>query len=306
MSPIPLDRFAAGLVAIDSTGRHAPATAARMRQLLNEVAALPGVATTADLTTATVARWVATRGPGANPNTINGYLDHLRAACSYAVEEGYLDRPPNWSRVRPRRRPMSKNPPLSVAEVARLLEHLERFAGTWEGHRLFALVATVASTGLRRDEALRLLVADLDLRGRTLAVVERSRRLKTAGSARVVGLPDLLSRALAAWVVRLDGLPWLFPGVRLRGPWVGGMAGARAIDHLRRAAREAGIATPATWHGLRHSFGTHAVGHFGVPLWAVQRTMGHASIRTTERYLHLDDPAALAEAVRALAYRDSA
>ncbi len=304
MSPISFDEFAAEVVAIYASGRHAPATLGRMRQVLAELGALGGVRTTADLTTATMARYVAARGLAANPNTTNGYLDYLRAACSYAAEEGYLERAPNWARVRPRRRPMTKNPPLGFGDVARLLGHLAAGTGPWEGHRLYALVATVVLTGLRRDEALRLEVDDLDLAARTCDVVPR-RRLKTESSARVVGLPEVLAAILGAWVPRVPSA-WLFPGVRFKGPWTGGMRGSRPIDRLRQEATAAGVAAKVTWHGLRHTFGTHALKHFGQPLWVVQRTMGHADIRTTQRYLHLDDPAPLVESVRSVSYRTSA
>jgi integrase len=304
LSPIAFDTFAAEVTVIYASGRHAPGTLVRMKRVLADVGRLEGVRTTADLTTATMARYVASRGPQANTNTTNGYLDYLRAACSYAVEEGYLDRPPTWARVRPRRAPMRKNPPLSYPEAARLLGHLEADEASWEGHRLYALVATVVYTGLRRDEALYLMAEDIDLEARTLAVVPR-RRLKTERSARAVGMPEVLAAILASWTARVPSA-WLFPGVRLRGPWTGGMPGSRPIDRLREAAKAAGVASKATWHGLRHTFGTHALRHFGQPLWVVQRTMGHTDLRTTQRYLHLDDPAPLAESVRPIAYRDSA
>ena len=41
------------------------------------------------------------------------------------------------------------------------------------------------------------------------------------------------------------------------------------------------------WHALRHTFGTE-LGRAGVPPHVIQRLMGHQSIETTLRYVHLD------------------
>lgn len=51
------------------------------------------------------------------------------------------------------------------------------------------------------------------------------------------------------------------------------------------AADRAGIEKRVTSHCLRHSFATHSI-ESGVPIHFVQKLMGHASIETTETYLH--------------------
>lgn len=63
-------------------------------------------------------------------------------------------------------------------------------------------------------------------------------------------------------------------------------------------AVEAAEVRPGTVHDLRHTYASHLVLD-GVPLRVVQELLGHASIRTTERYSHLapatlDDPRLLA------------
>jgi integrase len=302
ISPVPYGEFRAAVLRLYSTGRHAPATRTRMAQVLRELAAL-GPVTTADLTTDLMARWVSARGPGANPNTVNGLLSTASAACSYALEEGWLERPPAWRRVRLRPTPAVRNAPRSYQEIGRLLDDLAvHRADGWAQHRLCALTWTIALTGLRRDEALYLGLVDLDLGPGPSLTVRPSprRRLKTEASARTVPLPDALVELLRGWVP-LAGPQWLFPGARRIGPWTGGSAAGRPIGQLQAAARAIGI-DHLTWHSLRHAFGTAAVGRWGLPVWVVQRILGHTDPRTTELYLHLTGSPAIAEAVRPVRY----
>lgn len=61
---------------------------------------------------------------------------------------------------------------------------------------------------------------------------------------------------------------------------------------VKNAAKKAGIKKEVSFHTLRHCFATHLMEN-GVNLKMVQKFMGHNSIRTTARYLHVAniDPA---------------
>jgi integrase len=58
-------------------------------------------------------------------------------------------------------------------------------------------------------------------------------------------------------------------------------------DALRRALAAAAITPPITFHGLRHTYASHAIMN-GVPLMVVAQNLGHADTRMVERhYGHL-------------------
>jgi len=259
-----------------------------------------GVLTTADLTTELVAKFVARRAQTVNANTIRGDLSYLSAACSFAVEEGWLDRGPRFKRVRPRA-VKSKMPKChSIEDVACVLEHLGKRTVDWVGQRLYALTATVAYTGLRRDEALTLKVVDVSLFMGLITVSDRTRR-KTEKSAALVPIPRELSVILGDWIPRC-GSEWLFPGVLHKGPWTGGACGERACDRVRQAGQEVGVAG-FTLQNLRHTWATHARRRWGLSDIEVATVLRHSSPATQAWYVHDDpDPRAIVQAVSKVSY----
>src|SRR5271157_2234902 len=87
--PIPFDQFAAELLRLYDPPHRARATRRQVRQVLELVAAL-GVKSTADLTSALVARFIETRPPGQSPRTLQTVLRVLRVVCNNAVINGNL------------------------------------------------------------------------------------------------------------------------------------------------------------------------------------------------------------------------
>lgn len=207
----------------------------KVRQVLDILAAL-GVKYSSDLTPAVVARF-ARHDPGWKPATVKGLLAYLSPICKYAKTMGYVRVNPfevrkDWYRA-PEPEGDGDDPEdweesgkhLSIADISRLLDHLESGAIAWKGNRLYALAATMAYTGLRRNEGLTRAVVDFDLKRRIVKVRARRRRLKTAGSAQPVGLPSELIPILESWLPR-TGSKWAFPGIRGKSPWLGGPLGA--------------------------------------------------------------------------------
>jgi integrase/recombinase XerD len=75
---------------------------------------------------------------------------------------------------------------------------------------------------------------------------------------------------------------WLFPG----DVPTHHLSERSAEKIFKRWRMKAGIAKPASFHTLRHSFATHLL-EDGVDMRYIQELLGHGSIKTTERYTHV-------------------
>jgi site-specific recombinase XerD len=151
------------------------------------------------------------------------------------------------------------------------------------GARDACTLALLYGCGLRRAEAVALDLADVDPESGTVTV-----RRGKGRRARLAYLPAGGRAALAAWLAfrGADPGPLLHP-LRKGG-------GATAIERrrlspqalaglLKRVARAARLATPASPHDLRRSFVSDLL-DAGADLSAAQQLAGHSSPATTARY----------------------
>lgn len=163
---------------------------------------------------------------------------------------------------------------LSAEEIRNLLNAVENIK-----HK--AILSTVYSSGLRVSEVCRLKVKDIDSKNMQIFV--------RAGK----GHKDrytILSKAnllLLRNYWKSCGQPkeWLFPGNKL-GVSISPES-VRAI--LKSACEKAGITKSVTVHTLRHCFSTHMLEN-NTNIFVIQKLLGHASINSTCRYLHLVRP----------------
>ncbi len=145
------------------------------------------------------------------------------------------------------------------------------------------LLSVLYACGLRRDEARLLQTGDLDA-PRSQLRVRRGKGAKERVLPLTVGL---LADLRTYWRRERAGRPgqdspWLFQGVRPGEP----MSKSLALHIYARAVKRAGLRRKGGLHTLRHSFATHLL-EAGVEITLVQRLLGHASLTTTARYLHV-------------------
>jgi site-specific recombinase XerD len=142
-------------------------------------------------------------------------------------------------------------------------------------HRL--LLMLVYSSGLRVSEVVALKRAHIDLKRKTILIHSGKGRKDRY---------TLLSDRAAAFIndyCSLYGIDdWLFPGQ----PVTHHLSVRSAQSIFDKALKNAGISKSASIHSLRHTFATHLLEN-GTDIKYIQELLGHASLRTTERYTHV-------------------
>lgn len=171
---------------------------------------------------------------------------------------------------------------LDAEEIAALLAAPDRT--TWAGRRDHALLLLAVQTGLRASELVGLTCGDVVLgSGAHVRCMGKGRK------ERCTPLRRDTAKLLGAWIDdRCDGNRPLFPSIR------GDRLSRDALEHLvRKHCLTASRACPSigtkrvTPHTLRHSTAMDLL-HHGVDQAVIALWLGHASVETTQVYIHAD------------------
>ena len=159
---------------------------------------------------------------------------------------------------------------LSKEEVEHLLSALSNLK-----HR--TLLMTTYAGGLRVGEVVKLQAKDIDSQRMMIRITQgkgRKDRYTMLAERLLIQLRDY-------WKIYHPSV-YLFPGMKLNQPL------SRQSAHLiyHAAKIKAGITKEGGIHSLRHAFATPML-EAGVDLRTIQLMMGHSSIRSTMRYLHV-------------------
>ena len=140
-----------------------------------------------------------------------------------------------------------------------------------------ALIMTAYSAGLRVSEVISLKLTDIDS-NRMMIRVEKGKGEKD----RYTILSSSLLIQLRSYWKEYHPTIWLFPSKDSHQKL------NRVTAHyiFRKAKEKAKIMKPVTFHSLRHSFATHLL-EAKVDIRTIQILLGHSSISTTSKYLHI-------------------
>jgi integrase/recombinase XerD len=172
---------------------------------------------------------------------------------------------------------------LSPEMIDKLLTAPQPYDPCWRRDR--ALLELLYATGCRASEVSNLRQDDVHLaEGFCLARGKGDReRLVPLGRHAITAIKEYVAQDRGTLAERAPYPPrWLMlsrRGRRLRR--------ARIWELVKRYALRAGAPASMGPHTLRHSFATHLLAG-GADLRQVQEMLGHASIRTTQIYTHVD------------------
>jgi len=148
-------------------------------------------------------------------------------------------------------------------------------------HKL--LLMLIYSSGLRVSEVVALKKEHIDL-SRQVIFIRQGKGRKD----RSVMLSRKAAQYLSEYYEFFGIENWIFPGQNAKKHLV-----IRSAQHIfDKAVKRAGIVKNISIHGLRHTFATHLLEN-GTDIRYIQSLLGHANLRTTERYTHVAKRSAL-------------
>jgi integrase/recombinase XerC len=147
-----------------------------------------------------------------------------------------------------------------------------------------AMIEVYYGCGLRLSELVELDLIDLGLKSNVIKVLGKG------GKFRYVPVGGQVIQSLSKYLIERDKLlidknktDQRAVFLNTRGSRLTSRSVARIVKaHLQKCSEKTGLST----HSLRHSFTTHLL-TAGANLRAVQEMLGHASLKTTQKYSHI-------------------
>jgi integrase len=232
--------------------------------------------------------------------TANRVLTMLKAILNYAYDEGHVSHRDAWGR---------KLKPFRDVETARV-----RYLSIAEAKRLVnggdaefrPLVRAALETGARYSELARLEVVDFNRDSGTVAV-----RKSKSSKARHIILTEEGIAFFKAHCAGRAGSETMFDHAPKEGNIPKKSKAAKATQlvkskwktaeqarPMREANERAKLKPSISFHGLRHTWASHAVMN-GVPLMVVAKNLGHTDTRMVEKHYGHLAPSYIVDAIRA-------
>ncbi len=207
-------------------------------------------------------RYIQKRKLEVSSATINRDIACIKKMVSYALDCGVIDH-----------HPLVRFPDLHEPQRAFLvmtLEEVRHLVDSMPDPSLSAMVAVMAETGLRKQEALKLKWDNIDLKNGILTAEETK-----SGKIRQIPISDYAINSLRE-AVRYLKCPHVFVNPRTGHRWV------NPEKKFKEGCHKAGLDWVG-FHDLRRFRATHWLLH-GVDVRTVKELLGHADISTTMRY----------------------
>ena len=203
----------------------------------------------------------------------------IRSFLSYLYKEKIISKPLALELKTPRRIDKEKES-LTDNEIQKIHSYLdtrkERYKGENTRDRLIFMLGL--NCGLRKSEISKLNWENLDFNERKIKILEAK-----GGKERIV----YYSKELEKVILSYKKLYGNFSGALVRGSFGKRITSCPMQRIVRRMYVESGIYRPGiTIHSLRHGYASN-LRKRGVDLKVIKTLLGHSSLATTDRYLHV-------------------
>lgn len=199
---------------------------------------------------------------------------YFRKVVSTAIEDGQIKKNPCKNVIIRSDTTVLKKNILSLDEIRKLLDtHYEKERTDVKRAFVFSLF-----TGIRRCDVERLTYGNVDFGTSTLTFNQVKSVNRSSHSGVVMPLSKDLMRLIGEPANNDDLSERIFPLPEA----------STTNKHIARWVKAAGIKKHITWHCSRHSFAVNVL-NAGANIKTVSSLLGHASIKMTEKYLHVID-----------------
>jgi integrase/recombinase XerD len=212
------------------------------------------------------------RQAGKQPVSVDSHSRAMRAFFGWIVAEGYAPAMPTIPSIKIPRKVM---PTFSTDQFRRLID--AKPSGT-NKERVHMLAVVILDTGLRADEAIGLRRGGVDFDNLLIRVSGKGQK------ERVVPFTFELRQRLYRYVSRnqpVQGDLVFYAGKGTR------LSQRNMLRDFKQLCDGLGIeGTRTSWHTLRHTMATNYI-RSGGDVVRLQRILGHSSITTTMKYVHI-------------------
>jgi site-specific recombinase XerD len=221
-------------------------------------------------------------------STLSSVMSRLRCWGEFLLREGlWRENPLRWLRG-PKRDPRSPLPRrIPRPGLSQLWETAATSRSGYHRYLWITLLSVLYGTGARRGEIERLDVSDWDGEQGLLQIDGRKTRRE-----RQVPVPALVWRCLETYLPKrqnhLASLGCADDGALFVNKHGRRLQGKSISDGIKTIARRGGV-EHLTLHQFRHTCASDLL-EDGAHLSEVQQLLGHQTIETTVRYLHIADP----------------
>lgn len=214
-----------------------------------------------------------------SPYSIQGSVRAIKAFWGWLTYEGYIDSNPLA------KFPLPKVPQYVVKTLT--LEHIKLLISNIDrtmplGCMYYCIILVLLDNGMRISELVSIKMADLNMQQGFVTIFGKGQK------QRIVPLTRFIVKELFRYIREFRKDPGFADSPYLFSDENGDHISVGSIQqYLRRLARKAGLdGVKCSPHILRHTFGTNAAAQ-GANSFTIKEIMGHSSLQTTMKYIHL-------------------